>query len=54
MAQKYRITFQSYDDKNPKLVIKETVLLEDEVKLPSDCFDISMGYSKQLTLIQGS
>ena len=54
MAQKYRITFQSYNDKNPKLVIKETVLLEDEVKLPSDCFDISMGYSKQLTLIQGS
>ena len=52
MAKGYRIVFQSFDQDEPDVILTEQRLLEDILNMPSNCFDFSMGHSKQIELIQ--
>ena len=52
MKKGYRIVFQSFDKTNPEHTLTEKTLLEDTLNIPTNCFDFSMGHTKQIELIK--
>ena len=52
MSERYRIVFQSYDENDPEHINEEKALLEGSITLPTNCCNFSMGFEKQLTLIE--
>jgi len=52
MEKGYRIVYQSFDKANPGEIINQKILLEGDLNIPTNCFDISMGLEKQIKLIQ--
>ena len=52
MATSYRIIFQTYDDESPNKVMSEKELISDAITVPTDCFNFSMEYKDQISLVQ--
>ncbi len=54
MNKRYRIVFQTLDALDSEDVITEKVIMEDKIEAPQNCFDFSIGHSKQIDLLQAA
>jgi hypothetical protein len=53
MKKYYRVVIQEYEKTEKKKTnIKESVIIEEEITAPTNCFDFSIGMKKQLEMIK--
>ena len=51
MSQSYRVIFQTYEDSSPDTVIKEDLIIDSKITLPTNCLDFTMGIKTQLSMV---
>jgi hypothetical protein len=52
MDKGFRIIFETYDVDDPHATIDRSLILEDVISKPTNCFDFSLEHEKQIELIQ--
>jgi thioredoxin-related protein len=52
MEKKYRIIYQSYEGGSQNKVLSEEILMDGDIKIPTNCYDLSMEFQEQIGLIQ--
>jgi hypothetical protein len=53
MSKCYRVIFETYDKSCPEKTLSKKEIIEDELKKPNNCLDFGMGFSNQLTALEG-
>ena len=51
MSKCYRVIFQTYEDSKPDDVIKEEVIIDSKITLPTNCLDFTIGIKTQLSMV---
>ena len=54
MEKCYRIVYQSFAKSEPTKILEEKTLLEDDLIIPTNCLDISIGLENQIKLVQSA
>ncbi len=54
MNKGYRIIFESIDLDNPSTVVRQSTLIEESVKVATNCLDFSLEHEKQIKLLQAA
>jgi hypothetical protein len=52
MEISYRVVFETYDKADTGKVISRKEVMEDVIYKPTNCLDFSMGFDKQIKLVQ--
>ena len=52
MEKKYRIIYQSYEGGSKNKILSEEILMDGDIKIPTNCYDLSMEFQEQIGLIQ--
>ena len=50
MDKGYRVTFETFDLKNPDKILDKSSLFEGEINKPTNCLDFSIPHEKQINL----
>ena len=51
MSKCYRVIFQTYEESKPCDVIKEEVIIDSKITLPTNCLDFTIGIKTQLSMV---
>ena len=51
MSKCYRVIFQTYEDSKPGDVIKEEVIIDSKITLPTNCLDFTIGIKTQFSMV---
>jgi hypothetical protein len=51
MSKCYRVIFQTYEDSQPGDVIKEEIIIDSKITLPTNCLDFTIGIKTQLSMV---
>jgi hypothetical protein len=51
MSKFYRVIFQTYEDSKPGDVIKEEVIIDSKITVPTNCLDFTIGIKTQLSMV---
>ena len=51
MSQPCRVIFQTYEDSSPDTAVKEDLILDSKIALPTNCLDFTMGIKAQLSMV---